>query len=414
MSKVFGKFKSVMSLEGFIYKGYPLNKIICVDIISIIYNKNNLSYKKIKKMFLTKNISFNDFNEGDIYSIGDYNRSDYMQIMKYVISRRNGELLRLSDCKKIFSINPSNIIYAAYLVIFKLKYIGLSDRMNLFFSYTYAINLINKTESNNCDLDFSSIKSYTAFCSNMIDEAFINFFLKKKGITTFTLQHGLWYIFEKNDKVDILAYENLVADYLLTWGDYTKHEFEKYGVDSASLISSGYPREYKNIIPNDNILNENNVLILLSRKLFESNNHNIIKIIQEFSSETTKKYNFYFKLHPSLSHECYTTLIGGGGVVLSNDKTIAEVISEVKFSFSISYNSTSYFDSYINNCMSFRFKDCDSEVSTSILADEFSSSSELIKIIDYYSLQEQNALWELVKERLRYVLGYGVDKYDNY
>ena len=86
------------------------------------------------------------------------------------------------------------------------------------------------------------------------------YYFSKKQIETYSLQHGVYFIYKKSKPIDMLLYKNFIAHKHLCWGDYTKKEFSSYGIKESQLLIAGYPRPTNEI--NINISEGNKCIVI--------------------------------------------------------------------------------------------------------------------------------------------------------
>lgn len=397
------KYKKVKSSLEFYYKGYPIHNIHSVDIISLVYRKKKFKLRQMFNLFITNKIEIPQ-DKPLLYSIGNYNRKDYYELLEYVRGNIDSNLLDLSDSKVKIKISIPNIYKAFRWVFFKKVDLGLLFKISLMTTVTRTLNVIDALEASK----ISGVSKFCSFCSNLNDEAILDYFFQKRNVQTFTLQHGLWFIYDK-PPIDLIVYENLISNNLLCWGEYTKDEFSSYGIEKSRLIVAGYPKNIKPLT----IVNHNNrkkrILVLFSRVLFDKNNLELAAILIKLKQDA----EIEFKLHPSLSSEKYIKLAKLHGFKIAPSGTIQELLKTGNYDCSISYNTTAYYDSYINNCISLRYKDKDADNAIDVLNDSFSNLEELknkMKLIKESQISMK--LWEDVEKKLNYILGYGVNNYD--
>jgi hypothetical protein len=399
---LFEKYKIIKANLTFDYKGYPLQNVLAVDIIALVYKKNKFNFRCLVNLFSSRNIAFSK-NEKSLFSIGNYNRADYYELLSYVRNNTTSELLDLSKVNKCKNINLKNILLASYIVFAKGQGLSFFDKISLISTMVYSLNVIDFLETQ----ESGDITFFCSFCSNLNDEAILDYYFQKRNVTTYTLQHGLWFIFDV-PPIDVIAYENLIADRLLCWGQYTKDQFINYGIDETRLQVSGYPKPTNALTVRKRIHKKNRILVLFARSLFDKNNLALIELLASSDLDA----DFEFKLHPSLAESKYKVLADKNNFSMSPAGTIKSLLATERYDCSISYNSTAYYDSYINNCISLRYKDADADNAIDILDDGFNSSKELLeKLALVQQGQEQQSIWDEVASRLNYILGYGVNEY---
>lgn len=402
MNSFFDKYKVAKSLLGLNYKGYPIDKIVAIDIVSLIYNKKQFCLRELVNLFSTRRINVPKDNEV-LYSIGNYKRIDYYELLSFVRTDIDSKLLDLSLVDRTFCLSFKNI-YQAFRLVFRNDIsLGFLSKLSLLASVTYSMNVIDYLESQSV----SKTRIFCSFCSNLGDEAILDYYFQKQKVPTYTLQHGLWFLFD-TPPIDVITYENLVSNKLLCWGQYTKDEFVKYGIDESRLIVAGYPKKIRPLMALKPNKRKQRIIIFFARVIFDANNLELISLITNINQDVDVE----FKLHPSLCTEKYKTLANQYGFKLAPSGTIQDLLSKGRYDYSISYNSTAYYDSYINNCISFRYKDKDADNSIDVLDDSFSSIQEFNdKMALIQEKQLNNQFWHEVEKRLNYILGYGVNEY---
>jgi hypothetical protein len=400
---LFEQYKKQKQKLAVNYKGYELDKILAVDLIALIYKKEKFNFKSLLRFVLRLKVEIPDQTGTVLYSIGRYGRKDYYELLDYVRIQAVGSLLDLSKIKPSMSINILNMVKAVRIV--NNTDLDFLNKLTLAAKVTYTLNTIDYLEKRN--QSEHNINSFCSFCSNLNEEAILDFYFKKRNIPTYTLQHGLWFIYEKYP-VDAIAYENLIADKLLSWGQYTIDEFIAFGVNKKQLLLAGYPK-YAHALSRPKKKQGNlKVLVLFARKIHHKNNLALIDLL----ANTKVNLEVEFKLHPSLDRHKYSQLAEFNGFSMAPQGTINELLKTGGYDFSISYNSTAYYDSYMNNCISLRYKDVDADNALEVLDDGFSSGEELLHKLDLVQQGiASQVVWDKVTERLHYILGYGVNNY---
>lgn len=118
-------------------------------------------------------------------------------------------------------------------------------------------------------------------------------------------------------------------------------------------------------------------------------------------------------MHPSLDRNEYKRLSEGSKIIAMENKTIFELLTTSNYDCTITYNSTAYYDSYINNCISLRYKDQDSDAAISVIDDNsFTNLKELKEKLQMITeLNNDVEFWNLVSQRLTYILGFNINNY---
>lgn len=404
----FEKYKNLKSQLLGTYRGYPLAEILAVKIAAIPYEKTNYRFVDLIKLFRVRKVELPAFDtKKTIFSIGEYNRQDYYQLLDYVRNNIDSYVIDLAKTRFTYRLNVRTIFFSFQRIwqCYKHSELSLRDKIHLFYDLTYHINTIEHLEK--IDINREQISNFCAFCSNLSGEAELNYFFKKHDIPTYTLQHGLWFLYSSPQPIDALVYDNLLADKLLCWGEYTREQFSNAGIDSESICVTGYPRAHFSALKVRNN-HSNRILILFARNSYDNNNKKIIDMVSTLKDE----YVFEYKLHPSLDKDEYSSILSKIGCIEAEDKTISELLSKVGYLCTITYNSTAYYDSYVNNCTSLRFIDENADNSISVMDDGFRNILELKQLLSSAPNNARRSdYWECVSERLSFILGFNINRY---
>ncbi|GBO47345.1 hypothetical protein [Pectobacterium versatile] len=409
MKENFKKYKDYKENLSFSYKEYPVEKILSVEIASIAYGVKKFRLRMLWGFLSSRKIVFPYLKKNEVlYSMGDYHRKDYYDLLNYVRKHVPGNVIDLNKSKRTIKINLSNVITALKFIFKKGKGINFQDKIMLAISYTYIMNYIDDIEKNTNCLP----GTYVSFCSSHINEAVIDLFFQRKSIPTFTLQHGLYFIFN-NPPIDAISYENIISKKIFCWGEYTKKEFLRYGIPKEKLIVAGYPGLVKPLHLRDNEREEFRLLILLSRYAFHKNNIKILTMVSDLK-EKISGMKVFVKMHPSLKKSDYKALFDNYLFIECENKTISSLLETSYFDMTVSYNSTAYYDSYLNNCVSLRYVDRDFDGSISVMDDSFNDSLTLLEKLEFFRNEMTlKSFWENVEERLEFIVGYKINNYKN-
>ncbi|MEE3650974.1 MULTISPECIES: hypothetical protein [unclassified Brenneria] len=407
MEDFFLKYKEYKGKLSFNYRGYPLHKIISVELASIIYGKKVFNYWDITRFFSSRDVELPVGQEKPffLYSMGGYGRDDYYSLLNYVREQVPGPLIDLNHNKKRIKVNLINIIKAIRFVFSRVDGISFKDKILISSFFSYLMNYIDTLEKKRVDMP----EAYIAFCSSHMDEGVLDTFFKNKNIRTYTLQHGLYFICD-NKNIDMIAYENIISDRLLCWGEYTKNEFSRYGVPREQMLVAGYPNETKKL-GKRTLQGKPCILVLLSRYTFHANNMKMLKLLSSLKLQDPE-IKIDVKMHPSLQINDYNEIFEKYGFSLCASGTIKSLLESDKYHMTISYNSTAYYDSYMNNCASLRYIDEDADDSINVMDDGFDDELSLMtKISKVKSEICTEDFWVEVESRLKYITGYNINNY---
>lgn len=409
---LFNQYKGIKSALDITHKGYDLSKVISYDLISTVYGNRIFLLKDFIQIFFAKKILFTPQLSHILFSLGPYARNEHYEILNYARKGVGGDFCDLNSAKLSFffsirnSINPIRKIFFSNDIKVKLP---IKSKLSIALKLTHYCNTIDYLEQNNHQ--FTYLK-FCSFCSALPYEAVLDQYFNKRMTTTYTLQHGLNFLYN-NPPIDVINYENMISDRYLCWGEATKDDFIRYGIPEEKLIVTGYPRKIKPLKPYI-VGNRIKLLVLCARRRYDTNNKAMLKVIQEYIETVNSNASVSIKTHPSLEQNEYRELAERSAFEMIEGKTIQQLFENGSYDFAISYNSTSYFDAYINNCISLHYNDADRENNVSVLDDSFDSKENLAIVLERLSkASNKNETWETIQQRLNYIVGYGINNYSD-
>lgn len=419
----FEKYKEIKKEIATNYRGYALEKIIALDLIVEVYVKRKFTVKsffsfiikhRLPLFFSSLNIEKLNINEPSktLFSMGIYERKDYYEIWEYAKSHVDNHLsFDFSNENNIKKFNINNII-RAWKMFGKTNRLGLLAKFNLAAKLAFYLNIIDDLEQT-----APIAGKYCAFSSVHEHETILTLYFKKKGIPTYGLQHGLYTVFTRDIPFDAILYENFVSDYHLCWGQSTKDEFSGYGINSDSLIVAGYTRNIQRpSAPRK--LNKKSCLVLLARFTYHETNMRLFEILKTISEKY--KISFHLKLHPSLYmaeyYPYYQTITEENNwILVAQETTVLGLLKEGGFGWSISVNTSAYYEAYIQYLPSLRFNDGTFENMVDVMQDDFSNQKELEERLSQIPFNDTNSLRNYCKkvdEQLDYAIGINIDEYN--
>lgn len=410
-----GRYRRALESIRLTHKGYSFRQIIAFDLALIVYGHPRSILKTIAQLVVTRAYRGLDAAalrlQPLLITIGSYGgRKDYQEILEFV-KPNVGAPHHYDIGQSGWSprVNPGNVIKALRLAL-RVPGLSLSERISLWGVAAYRLNGIDVLEGT----DLSSYRAYLAFSSVHSDEAMFVEYFRQRGIPTYSLHHSAYGIYRMEAKpIDSLAYENLNADYHLCWGEYTKDEFIDYGIAPDRLLVAGYPRQVRPLQPLSGTAPHAPSLVFLCARLkFDSHNLRILQLLSEYAQAAQSDVRVAIKAHPSLDQEKYRKLSERYGFAFIEGQTIAQLLQDDRYHSVVTYNSTAYYDAYLNNRIALRYIDGDNELHQAVLDDGFSTASELgDKLAGFSSHAADPDTWETVRHRLAYIVGYGINRY---
>lgn len=108
----FEKYKNLKSQLLGTYRGYPLAEILAVKIAAIPYEKTNYRFVDLIKLFRVRKVELPAFDtKKTIFSIGEYNRQDYYQLLDYVRNNIDSYVIDLAKTRFTYRLNVRTIFF---------------------------------------------------------------------------------------------------------------------------------------------------------------------------------------------------------------------------------------------------------------------------------------------------------------
>jgi hypothetical protein len=403
----FEKYKRLKNILNIEYKGIYLNRVLSVSIWNMANDKKiSFSWKTSFKIFFSIDVRKLVYNplENDILSTFSMKRKDHLELYKAVLQKLEN---RASFNNTIefgwrFSFNPISMIRIIKSVFYCLRNEKFSfyEKWKMATYFRHFANTIDELDK----IDFSSVKKYLSMISMYGFDNLLTQYMKKMEIKTYSLQEGAYSIYTINPPIDSICYENLETDCLLSWGQYSIDEFQKYGISNERLILAGYPK----IVHQKSMKVHNKFrkgMILLARDSFRSTNILLLNILLK----RTNQYLFHVKLHPSSDYDFYKKYTANAVQIISQEKTINDCLND-DYDFSIAVNTTTYYEALLRGIPCLRFSDNTFDLmygGDDVFYNDEQFDFEINKIMNKPISKYQNEINSILK----HVLGLGIDMY---
>lgn len=227
-------------------------------------------------------------NNGKDILINNYlkKREDYNEIMVNLkkILENKYNLLNLN-----LKYRPVKSIIKLFFLIKKMicERIGNIRIASLILMLEDLLKELKKTE-------FKEKILITFFDSNF-EENLLTQYFKEKGKKTITLQHGQYRCLEEGkEDSNIEAYKNFLSDYIFVWGEKTKNELLKVGIEEKKIKVVGALKDFKS--KKYAKKNKRVFTVILDGENNFNSNINLIKRANEISNELKMKYQIRY--HP--------------------------------------------------------------------------------------------------------------------
>jgi|GEM_PF-4853926 len=284
------------------------------------------------------------------------NRKDYQEYIDLIRVDIENSLILENVTKHKKVVNFANI-FTSFIQIFISNFffinISLKEKLFFFLKLVYYKNCITSLEAS---CEEVNIKTYVPFISAVFKESMYCQFFRKRQIKSYGLQHGIHLTadyYKDFIPMDIFNVENFQADYFLSWGDFMKEVFQYSELGSENVILAGNPKysNYQKINISKNDLKT--CIVCLARNLYNVQNKDLLNIAGQLSKTGVK---VYVKFHPKNNVADYSEILNHYDLeILEVQCSIAESVKSINPDFAIIYNSTVYYEYYINNVITFRY-----------------------------------------------------------
>jgi hypothetical protein len=234
-----------------------------------------------------------------------------------------------------------------------------------------------------------NISAFIAFNSSVLEDSIVCSFLNSLKVKTYSLQHGFYVNYQQKIPMDIINYENIVAEKLLCWGNTSFKNLTSYGIDAERLEVVGNPvysfdDGYKLIPPKFH-----RCIVLLGRDIHHVSNLELVKLLSELDLE----YNidFTIRLHPSLKLKGLDVDYLKWLPISNSENLLKDDLVSGRFDFAISNNTTAYFDAIASGLVCFRFTKDEIE-NLGVSGFEFNCKNEFIGLINSLKHSDEKSM----------------------
>lgn len=408
-------YKSLKNSVNISYRGYAMQFILATDFVFYAYGmkSSKLSFSLIKYSLFF--ITYNDElyaklkNKSVIFSFNNYG-NDYWNMLQEISSQvPNAVIINgFSNQKKI--INAKHIVCSFFQIFFRRweKKIPFSDKLYFYLKLVQYKNTIDDLENNAGTVQ---TEKFVPFLSPLVMDSILSRFFRKRNIPVYGVQHGVhctehyhpFYI-----PYDVVNIENFQADYMLAWGSFTKEVLLKGGYPERSYVLAGNPKysDFKKIKVSNKTFQK--CIVCLARDVYSTHNLQLLELVGEMK---LNGYDVYIKMHPRSDSTLYNALIEKFNVpLLDKAMSVKQSIAEFNPDFVIVYNSTVYYEYYINNVIAFRFGIYANDIPFG-MHDEFSTMQELNQRIDAFKSRDTEEINAEINDVISRFCTLGVNNY---
>ena len=333
--KKFEKYKFIKSkLRQKSIDGYPIDRVMGSYLAREIWSNK---YQKIILFLYMIFLRYSFKSNSNILLTNPSKRESYKTLIKNFCIQNNYNENIVTQIK----IRPRSILnlfkfFFIFLRSIEFKNnIKFSDNLLMSFFNSYARITIDELES----IDLYAEK-YIAFNSSYFFESFLCFYFKKRGVQTSSLQHGIYYQYENEIPFETINYENICADELICWSQFTIDQIKNIVPKDVVLIKNNYPyaTESKR---HKNSLQINKILVLLPRIKYKKEIVNLIDILKKTNE------NFLVRPHPSSKRLAKSIIKGLKKFSIDVNNDLYKTLLSGQFNYCISFNTTATFEAVL-------------------------------------------------------------------
>ncbi len=405
----FEKYKNASLYFNLTYRGYELRNVLSLHLWNFANNKFPFKIKHFAKLFLAyslKDIKFEPDNQIILSTFGTYPRNDHKRIYDNVLSQlgncvSKNVLINPSRCFHLSIKSISYVLQKGIPAVSKIQGISIQGKIGLLLELIFWCNTIEVL----CNKIFPGVQKYLCFLCTYGIENLLTQHFKLAGIPTYSLTHGSHHIIHKNPEPGMLVYDNIDADHILMWGEYSINEFSSYGINKNKLHLAGYPKPF-NLIKFKKLPSLKRCIVLLSQHYFYEQNMRLLNLLSNFTNE----YDFTIKPHPS-TVDYYVKFANKHGMrIIPSNETIEECLSQDKYDWAIAVNTNAYYDALMNGVFCLRYGENTFDDMPG--CDDVFENVEMLKnlLTNMQHLSVENYQNE-VNNILKYVLGIGINNY---
>lgn len=404
----FNDYKIIKEKFNYSYKGYNL-KYLVSGYLNLDFHAKPSARDIFKQYYICCNIT--DLREAltikeETLITYLINRTDYRDLANTAKQYYpNSEVVDLSSLplKKIspFSISFIKHFWMSFWLIFS-RSIGNNFMYKLYF-IALTTNLLNQVRLIEKTKEAGQIKRYICFNSSYKEETLLTLYFNKRNTETITLQHGIFCDFKRMIPFDIINYENCVAQKMLSWGQSTIDFLTKHGFEESRFIMLGNLK-YKDFKINHISQTFKRCLVLLGRPLYIETNNKLLEVLKEYNNKHNNEIVFYIKKHPFIEDKYHVehANISSNIIFLGREHSVQEVLKSDIVDFSISVNTTAYYESLALGKPCLRWTEEENEDFYG-LDDKFENLTELEQKIETLKNADQDNLLKETKDVIRYI-----------
>lgn len=337
-------------IEIHCYDGVNLKNLTAYFVADNIYyfqSKNLLQkLKHILRIFFIPKLDLIKKNNDSLYSFS-IDRNDYSRLADSYIRKldKNFDEMDLGSSNGLKFKFSITVLKKVFGLSKKLKSEGMKTKDCLIFIHS-AVQSLSYYEELKKIPDLATYKTHLSFNSSYYYESVLTTYMRANGITTLSMQHGMYYKFQNDPPFEMIGMFFCPAEYLLAWGEFTKNQLENILGEDTKIIVFGHPLYSQtdgSFNKSPSRTSEEKVLVLLPRITYKNEIFSLLRILKH---ETLLGYRFIIRPHPSLKNILKEIPSNNINFELSMECFLEDEFKQ-NISCVIGFNTTTLFESTI-------------------------------------------------------------------
>lgn len=140
-------------------------------------------------------------------------------------------------------------------------------------------------------------KALVCFADMQPVEHLLAHYFRSQGVTTFTLQHGLYVDYGEMQTVNVINYKHQPSEYFLSWGPETSNLIHRYHPENRT-VDCGKPLIFNTAPAGNSPKSTGYISVFLDQKIFNPQNEDMVRVVLDFARRTNRTVKVRF--HPSI------------------------------------------------------------------------------------------------------------------
>ncbi len=411
----FQRYQTLKQGFTFSYRGYDLQGILAGDLAQFAYGikQEPLTWTFIKsKLFFSKNWEGLHSclpKDAVVFTFDGYGK-DYENLLQQIMTEVPNALLfqPKHSVSKRFSIR--HFILALRPIFFNRnwKILSFKERLQFYVILVHHLNTILSLENSVKEVN---TQKFVPFLSCLPVDSILCHFFRKHNVPSYGIQHGLHCAAQEYPGVipyDVINLENLQADYVLAWGTSIKKSLALAGHPSERFLLAGAPKYAHIREVKMQPFHRKSCIVALARDTYWEGNLKLLRFIQDIEA---LGINVYVKFHPRSDQKLYAKALESYAYKhIDVNCSLVDSISLVKPGFAIVYNSTVYYEYYLQGIVTLRYAFALNDTPFG-LEDTVESIAELEAFLSQWETMEEQVRNQKVAAMVEQFCALGVNNY---